>query len=99
LKTSGFENKRILITVKAYPAPSISYGETVCCAGLDIDRLNLRSDHRRISKKEKGPTLSLAYSINKKKKLKKFPFISIIDSAVSRRVIVPGIISPLSIGR
>lgn len=39
MKTSGFENKRILITVKAYPAPSISYGETVCCAGLDIDRL------------------------------------------------------------
>jgi hypothetical protein len=37
LRTTGFESKRILITVKAYPIASISYGETVCCAGIDID--------------------------------------------------------------
>ena len=30
------EKKRILITVKAYPNPSIKYGETVCVAGIDI---------------------------------------------------------------
>lgn len=29
--------KRVLITVKAYPNPSKTYGETVCCAGIDID--------------------------------------------------------------
>lgn len=29
--------KRVLITVKAYPNPSKKYGETVCCAGIDID--------------------------------------------------------------
>jgi hypothetical protein len=33
------EKKRILITVKAYPNPSKTYGETVCCAGIDIDSL------------------------------------------------------------
>ncbi len=31
--------KRVLITVKAYPNPSTKYGETVCCAGIDIDNL------------------------------------------------------------
>lgn len=31
-----YENKRILITVKAYPNPSKKYGETVCCAGIDL---------------------------------------------------------------
>jgi len=31
-----YEKKKILITVKAYPVPSISYGETVCCAGVDL---------------------------------------------------------------
>lgn len=31
-----FEKKQILITVKAYPNPSITYGETVCCAGIDL---------------------------------------------------------------
>lgn len=31
------ETKTILITVKAYPSPSRKYGETVCCAGIDID--------------------------------------------------------------
>lgn len=31
--------KRVLITVKAYPNPSKKYGETVCCAGIDIDSL------------------------------------------------------------
>ena len=29
--------KRVLITVKAYPNPSKRYGETVCCAGIDVD--------------------------------------------------------------
>jgi hypothetical protein len=33
------EARRILITVKAYPNPSRKYGETVCCAGIDIDTL------------------------------------------------------------
>jgi hypothetical protein len=36
----AFETKRVLITIKAYPNPSISYGETVCCAGLDLDSLS-----------------------------------------------------------
>lgn len=31
--------KDILITVKAYPNPSRKYGETVCCAGIDINTL------------------------------------------------------------
>ena len=30
------EQKRILITVKAYPNPSRTYGETVCCAGVEL---------------------------------------------------------------
>ena len=36
-----FEKKRILITVKAYPNPSKKYGETVCCAGVDLSNLQL----------------------------------------------------------
>jgi hypothetical protein len=32
-----FEKKQILITVKAYPNPSAKYGETVCCAGVDLN--------------------------------------------------------------
>lgn len=31
------ETKQVLITVKAYPNPSKKYGETVCCAGIDLD--------------------------------------------------------------
>jgi hypothetical protein len=31
-----FEKKQILVTVKAYPNPSRKYGETVCCAGVDL---------------------------------------------------------------
>lgn len=31
--------KRVLVTIKAYPNPSRKYGETVCCAGIDIDTL------------------------------------------------------------
>ena len=30
------QTKKILVTVKAYPNPSNKYGETVCCAGVDI---------------------------------------------------------------
>jgi len=30
------EQKRVLITVKAYPNPSTTYGETVCCAGVEL---------------------------------------------------------------
>ena len=37
MKTLDFRQKRILITIKAYPRPSYSYGETVCCAGIDVD--------------------------------------------------------------
>lgn len=33
------ETKRVLVTVKAYPNPSEKYGETVCCAGIDMDTL------------------------------------------------------------
>jgi len=29
--------KRILVVVKTYPNPSSTYGETVCCAGVDLD--------------------------------------------------------------
>ena len=36
-----FEKKIILVTVKAYPNPSKTYGETVCCAGVDLDTLQL----------------------------------------------------------
>ncbi len=32
------EIKKVLITVKAYPNPSRKYGETVCVAGIDIDK-------------------------------------------------------------
>jgi hypothetical protein len=29
--------KKVLITVKAYPNPSAKHGETVCCAGIDLE--------------------------------------------------------------
>lgn len=29
--------KKILVTVKTYPNPSKKYGETVCCAGIDLE--------------------------------------------------------------
>jgi hypothetical protein len=32
-----FTQKRILITVKAYPNPSQKHIETVCTAGIDLD--------------------------------------------------------------
>lgn len=35
------EKKRILVTVKAYPNPSKKYGETVCCAGVDLSNSQL----------------------------------------------------------
>src|SRR3989304_3335000 len=31
------QTKQVLITVKAYPNPSKKYGETVCCAGIDLE--------------------------------------------------------------
>lgn len=33
------KTKTVLITVKAYPNPSKKYGETSCCAGIDMDTL------------------------------------------------------------
>ncbi|MBN2133654.1 MAG: hypothetical protein JW741_29400 [Sedimentisphaerales bacterium] len=33
----ALQTKQVLITVKAYPNPSKKYGETVCCAGIDLD--------------------------------------------------------------
>ena len=30
------EKKKVLVTVKAYPNPSRKYGETMCCAGVDL---------------------------------------------------------------
>ncbi|HEX42145.1 MAG TPA: hypothetical protein ENN81_08805 [Phycisphaerales bacterium] len=30
------QEREVLITVKAYPTPSRRYGETVCCAGIDV---------------------------------------------------------------
>jgi hypothetical protein len=33
----ALETKQVLITVKAYPNPSKKYGETVCCAGIDLE--------------------------------------------------------------
>ena len=35
------KKKRILVTVKAYPNPSKKYGETVCCAGVDLSNSQL----------------------------------------------------------
>jgi len=31
--------KHVLITVKSYPNPSKTYGETVCCAGVDLETI------------------------------------------------------------
>ena len=31
------QTKTVLITIKAYPNPSKQHGETVCCAGIDMD--------------------------------------------------------------
>ncbi len=36
-----FQTKKILVTVKAYPNPSKTYGETVCCAGVDLSNSQL----------------------------------------------------------
>jgi hypothetical protein len=36
LKKLNFLPKKVFITVKAYPSPSVNYGETVCCAGVEI---------------------------------------------------------------
>lgn len=33
---SVYEARRLLVVVKAYPNPSQAYGETVCCAGVDL---------------------------------------------------------------
>jgi hypothetical protein len=33
----AYEKRRILVVVKTYPNPSQTYGETVCCAGVDLD--------------------------------------------------------------
>jgi hypothetical protein len=33
--------KQILVSVKAYPNPSRKYGETVCCAGIDLSNFHL----------------------------------------------------------
>ncbi|MBM4042852.1 MAG: hypothetical protein FJ290_30555 [Planctomycetes bacterium] len=37
MTTAGRERRRILITVKTYPQPSMKYEETVCVAGIDVD--------------------------------------------------------------
>lgn len=33
----AYEPKRILVVVKTYPNPSRAHGETVCCAGVDLE--------------------------------------------------------------
>ena len=33
----GLLTKKVLVTVKTYPNPSKKYGETVCCAGIDLE--------------------------------------------------------------
>lgn len=33
----SLQTKQVLITVKAYPNPSKKHGETVCCAGIDLE--------------------------------------------------------------
>ncbi len=33
----SYEPKRILVVVKTYPNPSRAHGETVCCAGVDLE--------------------------------------------------------------
>lgn len=35
--SSAPDVRRILVVVKTYPNPSVSYVETVCCAGVDLD--------------------------------------------------------------
>lgn len=34
---TGYRDARILVVAKTYPNPSQKYGETVCCAGVDLD--------------------------------------------------------------
>ena len=34
----GEETAKVLVTVKTYPSPSDRYGETVCVAGVRLDR-------------------------------------------------------------
>jgi len=34
----NYETRRVLVTVKAYPTPSKKYVETVCVAGIDIEK-------------------------------------------------------------
>jgi hypothetical protein len=34
---TDYLEKRVLVVVKTYPNPSATYGETVCCAGVDLD--------------------------------------------------------------
>lgn len=34
---SDYLERRILVVVKTYPNPSSTYGETVCCAGVDLE--------------------------------------------------------------
>lgn len=34
---SEYVDKRFLVVVKTYPNPSATYGETVCCAAVDLD--------------------------------------------------------------
>jgi hypothetical protein len=34
---ADYIDKRILVVVKTYPNPSSTYGETVCCAGVDLE--------------------------------------------------------------
>jgi len=41
LRNLNFQLKRILILAKAYPVRSLSYGETVCSAGIDLDTFKL----------------------------------------------------------
>lgn len=38
LPRAGFQRARVLITVKTYPNPSVKYDETVCVAGVRLDR-------------------------------------------------------------
>jgi len=39
MTAAGREKRRVLITVKTYPQPSMKYEETVCVAGIDVDSL------------------------------------------------------------
>ena len=44
----GEETAEVMITVKTYPNPSETYGETVCVAGVRLDRGEAECEPSRV---------------------------------------------------